>query len=273
MKGIVVAAGRGLRMRPYTDERPKCMLDIHGRSLLQYTLDGLRAAGCSDITIVTGHLEQMIRPPGCHLVHNADFLNNNILHSLMYARRIFSEALMVSYSDIYVEPSIYARLAAAPGDLVIAVDRDWQGYYEGRTGHPISEAEKVYVSPGPNSCGTVRKVGKHLDVSHCGDFLCGEFLGLWKMSDWGAKHFREHFEALERRLDPLSPFHDAREWRKAYITDFLSDLIASDAEVRCLLIERGWAELDAVQDYKRLPSIIQSQRLFSLAENTATMRR
>lgn len=273
MKGIVIAAGRGLRMRPYTDERPKCMLDVHGRPLLDYTLDGLRAAGCSDIAIVTGHLAEKIRVPGCQFVHNADFLNNNILHSLMYAREYFTDALIASYSDIYVEPSIYAKLAATSGDLVIAVDRDWQSYYEGRTEHPISEAEKVFVSVGRDSVAMVKKVGKHLDVAQSGDCLCGEFLGLWKMSAHGAKRFREHFENLDARLDPLAPFHDAKQWRKAYITDFLTDLISDGAEVRCLLIDRGWAELDAVQDYQRLPSLIQSQRLFSLAENTPSMGR
>lgn len=271
MKAIIIAAGRGARMMPYTNERPKCMLDVQGRPLLSYALDGLRGAGCSQVTVITGHLVEKIRAPGCLLVHNADYLQNNILHSLMHARADLDDDVIASYSDIYVEPAIYKRLAVASGDLVIVVDRDWKGYYEGRTEHAVAEAEKAEYVPGHGDTGTVRQMGKHLELSGEKDAICGEFLGLWKMSAAGAKRFRTHFEKLDKQLKPDAPFRAAKEWKKAYITDFLTDMIAAGEEVRCLVIERGWAELDAVQDYESLPSKIELQRLFSIAEKPASM--
>jgi len=261
--GIVIAAGRGLRMRPYTDERPKCMLPVNGRPLLSFTLRGLREAGCDRIVIVTGHLADAIDAPGCTLVHNADYERNNILHSLMFAREAFDDDVLITYSDILVEPSVHRALVSAPGDIVLSVDRDWRGYYEGRTRHPAAEAEKAYVRES-DSGAVLTTIGKHLDPSDPTDGICGEFLGLWKMTRAGARRFRQHFEAIDARLGRDEPFRESPEWRNAYVTDLFADLISPNDDIRCLLIERGWVELDAPQDYERLPAMIGPQRLFSL---------
>lgn len=253
-------------MGAYTAERPKCMLELNGRPLLAYALDALRGAGCADVAVVTGHCASGIHAPGCALVHNADYARNNVLHSLMYARAYLRSDVLVTYSDIFVEPDVHRRLAATPGDIVLAVDRDWSAYYAGRDGHPVAEAEKVFVEPfADGMTGRVRAIGKKLDIAMRAPSLVGEFLGLWKMTASGAERFIERFESLDERLAPLSPFHEAAQWRRAYVTDLFTDLIETGADVRCLLIERGWAEFDLVEDYERLPSIIQQQRLTSLS--------
>ena len=262
MKGIIIAAGEGIRMQPFTHQRPKCMLDVRGRPLICHTLDALRGAGCEDITIVIGHLADKIHAPGCRMVRNTGYKNNNILHSLMYARDCLDHAVLVTYSDIYVNPEVHKQLTATSGDIVIVVDSDWETYYEGRTYHPPSEAEKAFVEMGTGHMGNVRTMGKHLNPTDANPYLCTEFLGLWKMTASGARKFRAHFEALEARLDPMTPFQSAKQWRKAYVTDFLMDLVACGTTVNCLVIERGWAELDTVQDYERLVAMASRQRLF-----------
>lgn len=260
MNGVVIAAGQGLRLRPYTDDGPKCMLVVNGRPLITYTCDSLRAAGCSDITIITGHLAERIHALGCRTVHNPDYEHNNVLHSLMYARDRLDAPVLVTYSDILVQPDVHWRLANTPGDIVLAVDADWRPYYEGRTDHPESEAEKAFVDlKGPRP--RVKAIGKHLDPNDAGALLCGEFIGLWRMTATGARRFRDGFDAIDARLDPGTAFRAAPQWRKAYVTDLLSELIAEDVPIDALLIERGWAELDTVQDYERLPGIAARQRL------------
>ncbi len=261
MRGIVIAAGMGLRMGRYTAEMPKCMLPVNGRPLIEFCVEALREAGCTDVTIITGHLGEKIHAPGCRRLRNDDFENNNILHSLMYARDCFNTGLLVTYSDILVNTQVYRQLVASPGEIVLAVDKDWRQYYEGRTCHPITEAEKAFVELGDDQMGRVKTMGKQLDQSQAASCLCTEFLGLWKMTAAGARTFRAHFEALDARLSPTAPFQFAKEWRKAYVTDFLTDLIATGATVNCLMIERGWAEIDTVQDYERLPDIALEQRL------------
>jgi choline kinase len=265
--GIVIAAGRGLRMRPHTNERPKCMLPVNGVPLLWRTLAALRDAGCGPIVVITGHCAEAIDAPNCTVVHNAGYARNNILHSLMHARESFDDDLLITYSDIVVEPSIHRALVSARGDIVLAVDRDWRGYYRERPHHPITEAEKAHVRETAGGA-VLMAIGKHLDAADPDGGICGEFLGLWKMTRAGAQRFRQRFDAIDARLGPCEPFRKAAEWQKAYVTDFFADLIASNEEVRCLLIERGWAELDVVEDYERLPALIQAQRLFSLGASS-----
>lgn len=260
MRGIVIAAGMGMRLRPRTYDTPKCMLEIAGRPLLDWTIDGLRAAGCGEIVVVTGHGAERIGRGDVTRVHNHGYRDNNILHSLMCARAHMHGPLMVSYSDIWVEPDIHAGLATAAGDMVLAADTDWQPYYEGRSDHPLGEAENLFFSPG----GRVTAAGKHLLPDNAGADTCAEFLGLWKMSAAGTAEFVKIFDDVNRRLAPTEPFQHAKEWRKAYITDIISEMVARSSPPLVHRIERGWAELDTVQDLERLPQIAVRQRLVSL---------
>lgn len=266
MRGIIIAAGRGVRLQRYTVDLPKCMLPIAGRPILSYAIEQLRAAGCSRVVIVTGHQAHRLEAPGCVLISNDDYANNNILHSLMYARAELDDDVLVTYSDIVVEPHVYERLARAAGDIVLAVDGDWRGYYDGRTEHPIEEAEKAIVVPAGGERGTLQAIGKHLPDAAPDGALCAEFTGFWKMSRSGAMRFRSRFESLDRELEPATPFRAAREWRKAYVTDFLADLLSEGATIDCEIIARGWAEIDTVEDYERLPSKMESQGLNSFRE-------
>ena len=60
MKAIILAAGEGIRLRPYTLDRPKCLVELVGKSLLEHQLAALRAAGITDITMVTGYRANQI---------------------------------------------------------------------------------------------------------------------------------------------------------------------------------------------------------------------
>jgi choline kinase len=261
MRGIIIAAGPGSRMGVFTQTRPKCLLRIGTRTLLDRTIENLRAVGCDEVVLVTGHKAEMIDRADVITVRNDDYANNNILHSLMYARAYLDGPVITMYSDIWVEPHIYRKLLDASGDIVLSVDRDWLPYYEGRTEHPIDEAENIFV----DAAGSVIAAGKAIDRNNQDEFIVGEFLGLWKMGAAGTKIFREAFEELEKDLDPHQPFGRAREWRKSYITDFIQFLVDQGICVDCSLIERGWAELDTSQDYQRLPEIAARQRLETIS--------
>lgn len=262
MRGIIIGAGMGSRMGCLTAKRPKCMLPIAGRPLLYWTIDALRAAGCTDIVVVVGYMQDRIPDLGFARVVNTDFENNNILHSLMCAQAFLEGPVMVTYSDIWVEPHIHTQLAAASGDIVAAVDRDWLPYYEGRTDHPIDEAENMFV----DHTGAVRYAGKHLHPANVGELLCGEFLGLWMMTAEGTRRFRSAFEKLDAELSPSDSFQQADEWRRSYITDMTQHLVDLGIRVDSTLIKRGWAELDTAQDYKRLPDIADRQGMKTLLQ-------
>ena len=260
MIGIIIAAGMGKRMGKHAKMRPKCLLPVAGKTILDQTVENMRSAGCDKVVVVTGHLAEMINHPDIIKVHNVEYLTNNILGSMMYARDYLDGPVILSYSDIWVEPDIYRRLLNTPGDLVLAVDSDWRIYHENRGDHSIGEAENAYV----RKDNSLDRIGKHVEDAAPPGMLCGEFLGLWRMSAHGTQIFCDAYNELNRKLDPSAPFQHAIEWQKAYITDMIQHLILQGNKFNCALIERGWAELDTEQDYERLPRIAAQQRLMSI---------
>src|SRR5437868_3497301 len=113
MKAIIVAAGMGRRLSPYTDDCPKCLVEIAGRPLLQRQLDAYRAAGVTEFVIVRGYLKDRLTAAlaaekDVTFVDNHDYQRNNILCSLMCAAEHMEGpgGFLFSYSDIVFRPSL-----------------------------------------------------------------------------------------------------------------------------------------------------------------------
>lgn len=268
MRGIVIAAGMGVRMGALTECRPKCMLEVGSGPLLDATIERMKMVGCDEIILIVGHCADQIDRDDVIRIQNLDFNNNNILHSLMYASEYMHGPLVISYSDIWVEPDIYTTLLKTEGDIVIAADCDWRPYYEGRTEHPLSEAENIIF----NANEDVTHTGKTIDPNGFPENRCAEFLGLWHMTAAGTDAFVKCFNRINSALSLTDPFQDAKEWQKSYITDILREMINAGQQVSAALVERGWAELDTRQDIERLPEVAERQRLYNYIESAKTKR-
>ena len=141
MKAIIVAAGPSSRLLPITDHKPKCLLDIGDMTIMQRALQTLRDCGISDITVVRGYMGRLINYPNIKYYENTDYLNNNILKSLLYAEAEMNSEFSFSYSDILYDRNVVQKLIDSPGDVSIVVDTDWLNHYEGRDQHPVTEIE------------------------------------------------------------------------------------------------------------------------------------
>ncbi len=86
MKAILLAAGRGSRMKELTDARPKCLLELRGKSLLDRQLEALRKAGISEIAIVTGYKRELLADRGLVEFHNPRWADTNMVSSLASAQ-------------------------------------------------------------------------------------------------------------------------------------------------------------------------------------------
>ena len=262
MHGFIIAAVPGARMGFFTGSRPKCLLPGAGRTLLENVISNFRRVGCTEITVIVGHKAEMIRFPNVNYVLNSAYRDNNILHSLMKARDHLVGPVIVSYGDIWIEPWVLDKLLDTVGDIALAVDRDWLPYYEGRTKHPVSEAENVFF----DDSGLVVNIGKHLEPRLAAHLTCGEFTGLWRMTEVGTFWFTREFSRLDDGLSPNARFQQAAQWRRAYITDIVQQLVDQGWPVNCAVIERGWAELDTEEDVQRLNVIAERQRLQTIVE-------
>jgi len=242
-KALIIAAGLGSRLKKHTENLPKCMLDFGGKTLLQRQLDAYKNSGVEDISLIRGYKKEKIKYKGIKYFENTDYRNNNILNSIFYAEKVINGNIIISYSDILFDASVVQRTLDSNHDISVVVDIDWRGYYVGRKDHPISEAENVIF----NSNNEVEKIGK---INKGNEEVHGEFIGMIKLSDHGTKIFKENFHRL-KKIYWNKPFQRAKIFQKAYLTDFIQELVDIGIKVHCVIIESGWKEIDTVEDYKK----------------------
>ncbi|MCH7937174.1 MAG: phosphocholine cytidylyltransferase family protein [Proteobacteria bacterium] len=242
-KVIIIAAGLSSRMRPLTEELPKCMLDFAGKTLLRRQLDAFRDCGIEDVSVIRGYRGDKIDLDGLRYFENPDFDNNNILNSLFYAEEAIEGDVIISYSDILFESRVVKSLLGSDEDISIVVDTDWRGYYVGRDDHPIEEAENVVFDDNRQ----VVEIGKILTG---GNDVDGEFIGMMKLTPAGAGVYKRHFHQAKQEYWGR-PFQRTATFEKAYLTDLFQEMTDLGTAVHCVTIERGWKEIDTVEDYEK----------------------
>jgi L-glutamine-phosphate cytidylyltransferase len=142
-RAVILAAGNGNRMGRLTVDRPKTMLDVDGRALIDRELDALAACGVFDVTIVVGYQHERLRDhlgSRVRFIENARYKETNSLYSLWLARETLKDGAVVMNSDILVSPPLMAKLIDAPVEDAVLVDTQstlaeeemkvkiWQGF-------------------------------------------------------------------------------------------------------------------------------------------------
>lgn len=243
MKAIIIAAGKGSRLEHHTVEKPKCMVSVGGKTILETQLHALKLYGLNDLHIIRGYLADRLTVDGATYHLNTNFENNNILFSLFYAESAMSGPFVSSYSDIVYRPSVVEKLIATEGEICLVVDRDWASAYIGRDDHPVEQAELAEVID-----GKIIKVGKQVGAENA----AGEFIGLAKYSAKGTEILKEVFADIRGKLGDDDPFHAAKLFRKAYLTDLFLEIIKRGYEITPVFIDGDWREIDTVEDLARV---------------------
>ena len=120
MIGVILAAGMAKRLRPLTDTKPKCLLEVGGRTLLERTVCAMQKAGVTEFVVVTGYRADQIREflfthypqSTVHFLHNADYEHNNNIYSLWMAGKVVrGREFLLMDSDILCDPAAVVRIA------------------------------------------------------------------------------------------------------------------------------------------------------------------
>lgn len=182
MIGVILAAGMAKRLRPLTDERPKCLLKVGERTLLQRTVDAMLAAGISELVVVTGYRANMIRDfltetypsLNIHFIDNPDYAHNNNIFSLWLTRPyVDGRDFLLMDSDILCDPAILPEVISAEGSA-LALNR-----------HELGEEEMKIVA---DAHGRIIEISKTCSPSEA----AGESVGIEKMTaDFSTALFRE----------------------------------------------------------------------------------
>ena len=184
MRAIILAAGMASRLRPLTNNTPKCLLKIGERSLLQRSIDALTSNGIKEIVIVTGYLHNLIEDfvreqyPNINVsfIHNDVYDSTNNIYSLWLARpKADGEEILLLDSDLLYDSKIITRVLNTPAENILTL---------------IRHEMKVVTDGG--SEGNITEISKTCSPADA----IGESLGIEKMG-------KSYTSALYKELEPM----------------------------------------------------------------------
>lgn len=242
MRAIIIGAGRGRRLMPTTTDTPKCFAEVQGRRLLDWTLAAFASNAITDICFIGGYQIDKVKAdyPQFTFRENADWPNNNILASLMYAEDLMGEPFLCTYSDTLFTADVVKRLLASPADIALSVDTQWLTRYENRTEHPPTDAEKVTVAN-----GLVTQIHRDIDPA----LAHGEYTGVAKFTPAGASALTSHYHR-RRQSHAGKPFREAAVFEKAYLIHLLQDMIESGVPMAHVDTPGRYREIDTQEDLR-----------------------
>ena len=148
MKAVILAAGQGTRIRAVHGERPKCLIEVEDKTILDHQIEGLLGAGISNIAIVVGYEKQQIirhvhttfsrRKAKIDFIENPAFVITNNIYSLWLARDwIGGDGFVCLNADVICDAEILKSALKADSLVSMIVDPEWR-----------DETMKVVISDG-----------------------------------------------------------------------------------------------------------------------------
>lgn len=237
MIGVILAAGMAKRLRPLTDECPKCLLKVGHRTLLQRTVDAVVEAGIDELVVVTGYRNNMIidflrtNYPSLtvHFIDNPDYAHNNNIFSLWLTRPYTDgKDFLLLDSDILFDPAIIPAVSGKDGS-VLALNR-----------HELGEEEIKVIVDGE---GYVKEISKVCSIQDA----IGESVGIEKIT---ADYSKALFQELQRMIEDeglIDVFYE-----KAF-----ERLILQGRTLRIVDTTNYFSiELDTVEDFENAKKLI-----------------
>jgi choline kinase len=224
---VILAAGRGHRLREITGDRPKCLASIGSRTLLERQLRSLRACGIARIAVVAGFGAADVRHacgPRVDIVVNTEYESTNSLYSFWLARDLLIEGFVVLNSDVLFHDQLL-------WDLLTARDEDALLMAATRGDVYSDEEMKIRVR-----AGCVDEIAKTIDPADAD----GENVGIAK---FGAEGARLIVDEAGRRLGDGG----LREWLPCAFAAFAKRRPLHVVETRGY----PWTEIDVPEDYWR----------------------
>jgi L-glutamine-phosphate cytidylyltransferase len=235
-KVILLVAGEGTRLRPYTLDRPKCMVEINGVSLLDRQLAIIKEEGLDDIVLIGGYKADKLKREGVKLKLNQRYYETNMVWTLFSAEEELKGNLIVSYGDIVYSKEILKALLQSTADIAVVVDKEWEAYWRERNDDPLDDAETLKL----RKDGTISELGRKPKTVN---EIEGQYIGLMKFSSKGLMQIKETFN-----LSLKTGYLSGSSVESAYMTDLLQAVIDRGISVSAVPTYHPWVEIDTVDD-------------------------
>jgi L-glutamine-phosphate cytidylyltransferase len=231
-RAVILAAGRGSRMGQLGDDRPKCLVELEGKPLIERAIAALRCGGVDEIGVVRGYRAEMIDYPFLTYFVNERWAETNMVTSLAAAAAwLLSGPVIVSYADIFYRSELVRGLVNAAGQLVITYDRSWRRLWSRRFADPLADAETFRVA----AAGQLLEIGgKTTRVED----IQGQYMGLLKFTP-------PAWKTIETLLTTL----DVATRDRLDVTGLLRRLLAGKhLRINTFGTDGQWGEIDNAGD-------------------------
>ncbi|MEM0951369.1 MAG: phosphocholine cytidylyltransferase family protein [Cyanobacteria bacterium P01_H01_bin.74] len=252
-QALILAAGFGKRLMPFTQTKPKCMLSFQGKTLLDWQTEAMAACGITDITVVAGHGAASI-PAKYPKIINARYETTNMVYSLFCGHAQWKQQadLIISYGDIVYEEKVLAQLLADEAPISLIFDRQWRTLWSARMNNPLDDVETFVRRPD----GTVLSLGQKPRTE---TEVQGQYIGLIKVRADRLESFVQAYEHLKQTENSQQ-----NRIENLYMTDFIQHLIDTGWLVNGVGIDGGWLEFDTVSDLETYQMLAQNGQLSEL---------
>ncbi len=232
-KAIILSAGKGSRLLPLTESRPKCLIDLAGRSLLEWQLDALAANGVDEAVVVTGFRDELVDQvaagrPGVRTLFNPFYHVADNLGSVWLARGEFDRDVLLINGDTLVSPALVAKvLAGACRPINVTVDE--KDDYDADDMKVLRQGERLL------------RIGKALEPGQYN----AESIGLLAFLGDGGRRFTAQVDRM---------MHTAEGTRRWYLRAI--DALAPELEIGTVSIKgEEWQEVDFPEDVEKAQAL------------------
>ena len=246
---IITTAGRSsLPEKIGQGERPKALININGKTLLENQINLLSKAGINDINVVIGYKSEMFDIPGVNYVKNDNWQQTYVIHSMMLARNKMKNGFIYMNSDTILNPELMRKLLKSDADITLIADNSYP-YHK----HEVDKNLDLIIAKEGETRGLreirsdekeVKSIGKNIPI----DEATHEVLSMIKFSEEGAKNFVKVYEECIKNHN--GQFHEVESIHKADFTDIFQEMISRGFKINFIETHKGWLELHNEKDYE-----------------------
>ena len=233
-QALILAAGRGKELGVLTEDRPKAMVEIAGKPLLERTVDTLHSIGIKDITVVRGYRKEALQLPDLNYVDNDEHETTQEAFSLFKGLEGIAGPVLMAYGDVLFQKFIPMHLFESDADFCIAVDPQGQPGPKKNGYRDLVTCDRPFRWSEFDQRSWLVKMSTGIpdEEAH------GEWIGLLKMTGAGVSQLRELGESVA----------DPERLRSMRMADVFDLLIANGKAVEVVYIRGHWLDVDDLHD-------------------------
>ena len=238
MKAIILAAGAGSRLDNITKNKPKPLVNIGKKSLLEHQITKLQKNGINDITVIIGPYPEKYNFKDIEYVIDKNYNEHDQFGSLLLSKSLMTEEIIILFADIIFQENILQQILNSKNDISISLDLEWKESYKQRTNNDMSNADVSVITN-----NQILNIGRNSEFPKSP--VTAEFLGIIKISNSFIKDFKNNIESFENRIQKPQ---NHLSIKNSKVIDFLSFLLSNGIKINPLFISGKWAEIDTEQD-------------------------